>query len=425
MAMDITKLCRSCKKEVASWEKENFDAQVVKMFCFSTNIEITEGDKLPKQFCYDCVIKIESSYTFIKEAQNVNVTLKNMVSRRERSIIVELENSTRPTTGPSTSKNHLNLTLPDYKLSSTIESSEEPLLINNTNESIDLTNDNIPPDPKTQNLINNPPESNVESKDIKHDKNQAGDEKHMCTTCKKSFTSQVWLAKHMEKEHSGQEYHCTQCNKTFTKPSQLAYHATTHSNERKFGCNLCNKTFKRLKQLTVHVRSHSDERPYCCDKCQKRFKLKSILKCHMNVHEGRKQYLCNYCGWAFAQAGNLSVHIRRHTGCRPHACGECEYRAAAGAALRRHARRHRPEVPAPTLLCAHCSQQCKDSSALARHMRTHTGELPYQCGRCQRAFSDSWKRKTHLMRAHGLALHEIPRLSRDGTPYQPQLSKHI
>ncbi|XP_014355333.2 zinc finger protein 771 [Papilio machaon] len=424
--MDITKLCRSCMKEVASWEKENFDVRVVKMFCFCTNVEIIEEDKLPKQFCYDCVIKIESSYTFIKEAQNVNVTLKNIASRRETSIIVELENCNKLTEVPPTPKNHLKLTLPDYKLCSTIENFDEPILLNNTSESINFTNDNIPMDPITDISINNPIDTNVNStKDIKQTENLAVDNRNMCTICKKSFSSKVWFAKHMEKEHSGQKYSCPQCSKTFSRASQLTYHSATHSDERKFGCTLCSKRFKRRKQLTAHTRSHSDERPYSCDKCQKRFKLKSILKCHMKVHEGRKQYLCSYCGWAFAQAGNLSVHVRRHTGYLPHACSECGYRAAAGAALRRHKRKHRPEVPAPALLCTHCSQQCKDSSALARHTRTHTGELPYQCGRCPRAFSDSWKRKTHLMRAHGLALHDIPRLRRDGTPHQPQLPAHI
>lgn len=38
--MDISKLCRCCMKEVASWEKENFNANAVEMFCFCTNIKV-------------------------------------------------------------------------------------------------------------------------------------------------------------------------------------------------------------------------------------------------------------------------------------------------------------------------------------------------------------------------------------------------
>ena len=37
---DISKLCRCCMKEVASWEKENFNANAVEMFCFCTNIKV-------------------------------------------------------------------------------------------------------------------------------------------------------------------------------------------------------------------------------------------------------------------------------------------------------------------------------------------------------------------------------------------------
>lgn len=42
--MDISNLCRSCMKEVASWEKENFDARAVEMFCYCTNIKVLKEE---------------------------------------------------------------------------------------------------------------------------------------------------------------------------------------------------------------------------------------------------------------------------------------------------------------------------------------------------------------------------------------------
>lgn len=42
--MDTSNLCRSCMKEVASWEKENFDPRVVEMFCFCTNIAVSNHE---------------------------------------------------------------------------------------------------------------------------------------------------------------------------------------------------------------------------------------------------------------------------------------------------------------------------------------------------------------------------------------------
>ncbi|XP_047539445.1 zinc finger protein 771-like [Vanessa atalanta] len=416
--MDISRLCRSCMREVASWEKDNFNNSTVEMFCFSTNIKITDNEKLPRQFCYDCVIKIESCYTFIKEAQNVNITLKNIASRSETSIIIEPE--TFKSIEPETNK--LRLTLPEYKLSIGITSFNNTNNFNNAACNLssikDISSDNVhtvTKNCKPLNEIVNKDDSNQKiSKEIGDENSIEVEEtkKIICPACRKSFVSQKWFTKHMEKEHSGHKYICDRCPKSFTKPYQLAYHATSHSEERKFVCNTCGKRFKHHKQLKIHNRGHSDVRPFACDKCSMRFKNKSVLKCHMKVHEEVKQYLCSYCGWGFSQAHNLEVHLRTHTGAKPHACSQCSFRSAAASSLRRHLRRHsgaRPHV------CAHCRKAFHDASGLTRHTRTHTGELPYKCPGCARTFADSWKRKTHLMRAHRVALHDIPRMRTDGT----------
>ncbi|KAF9412686.1 hypothetical protein HW555_008894 [Spodoptera exigua] len=364
--MDTSNLCRSCMKEVASWEKENFDPRVVEMFCFCTNIAISEDDKLPKQFCYDCAIKIESAFTYITEAHKVDATLKNIISRTNTSIIVEPETQSRHI-------ENLKLTLPDYKISATIDNYDEHILF----DGIDL--------PVSESQII--PEKTLEEIEPVQNSSEGSEE------CVK------------------EKVNVEETKKTFSKASLLSDHAATHSDERKFACSTCGKRFKRRKQLACHARAHADVRPYACDKCSMRFKIKSILKSHMKVHDGDKQYLCYFCGWSFAQAGNLEVHMRKHTGEKPFCCNECGFRAAVSSNLRRHQRQHQA---AKTYVCKHCNKGFYDASGLARHLRTHTGELPYQCPGCARAFADSWKRKTHLMRAHRLALPDIPRMRRDG-----------
>lgn len=415
--MDITKLCRSCMREVASWEKENFNDSAVEMFCFCTNIKITDDKKLPRQFCYDCIIKIESCYTFVKEAQNVNITLKNIASRSETSIIIEPEAYKSVEPGP----NILRLTLPEYKLSIGIANSTSCNIFDNSeNDNInnmpEIPNNAIPAITNCEVMNETPDNSNIyeRNQNTVSENTKVVDEtkKIACPVCRKTFISQKWFNKHMEKEHSGNKYTCAHCPKSFSKPFQLAYHATSHSDERKFACNTCGKRFKYRKQLTIHNRGHSDIRPFACDKCSMRFKNKSVLKCHMKVHENVKQYLCSYCGWGFSQANNLQVHLRTHTGSKPHACPQCSFRSAAASSLRRHQRRH---SGARKYVCAHCRKGFYDASGLNRHTRTHTGELPYKCPGCARAFADSWKRKTHLMRAHRLALADIPRMRTDGT----------
>ncbi|XP_052747502.1 uncharacterized protein K02A2.6 isoform X1 [Bicyclus anynana] len=308
--MDISNLCRSCMKEVASWERENFDARAVEMFCFCTNIKIMEDIKLPKQFCYDCTIKIESCFTFIKEAQNVNITLKNIASRSDTSIIIEPESVKNCLTEP----NRLRLTLPDYKLSigvsnyteqdifdetdynrneSAILTTDLPILPTktiellqstekcnlpihnelerNSNLKLDTTISSVKIEPKRDdNITVGVPERVATRKNnvCKTDVTVLDEAKKLaCPVCRKQFTSKKWYSKHMDKEHSGHKYNCEHCPKSFSKPLQLAYHAACHSDERKFMCNTCGKGFKRRKQLTEHGRAHSDARPYACDQC--------------------------------------------------------------------------------------------------------------------------------------------------------------
>ncbi|KAM3957039.1 uncharacterized protein ACR2FA_008972 [Aphomia sociella] len=416
--MDVSKLCRSCMKEVASWERENFDSRATDMFSFCTNIKITEDDNLPRQFCYDCIIKIESSYTYIIEAQKVNITLKNVVSRAT-SVIVEPDSHTRNSLSNDIA-NNIKFTPSNCNVGGTIDNFDEPVFFD------DIENDcqnnfgscNMTDEKVEQKLSDS---NNVEKQDsnkdvsVKETENVGENKKNICPVCRKCFTSKAWFAKHMEKEHTGNKYACTQCTKTFAKRSQLSYHATSHSEERQFECTepACGKRFKRRKQLVAHARAHADVRPYVCDKCDMRFKIKSILKCHLKVHEKQKQYLCCFCGWSFTQAGNLKVHMRKHTGEKPFSCSECGFRAAAASNLRRHQRRHAGQR---THVCTYCAKGFFDASALARHARTHTRARPYACPGCTLHFADSWKRKSHLMRAHRLSLRDVPRMRRDGRP---------
>ncbi|XP_075990188.1 uncharacterized protein LOC142985829 [Anticarsia gemmatalis] len=396
--MDTSNLCRSCMKEVASWERENFDVRAIEMYSFCTNIKITNDDKLPKQFCYDCVIKIESAFTYITEAQKVDAVLKNIISRTNTSIIVE----------PDTQKYIKNeLTLPEYKVSSMVITDDVF-----DNELSDKINDIQSSSIKEESIDVEEgmrEEYNKEGglKEIKH----VDVKKLVCAVCRKEFTSKLWFNKHMEKEHNGPKFACKHCPKTFSKKWKLTSHSACHTEERKYACAQCGKRFKRRKQLSTHARAHDDLRPFECDTCGMKFKFKSVLKSHMNVHDGDKQYLCSFCGWSFAQAGNLEVHMRKHTGHKPYSCDECSFRASVASNLKRHQRRHRL---ARTYVCNQCNKGFYDSSSLSRHRRTHTGELPFQCPGCSRSFADSWKRKTHLMRAHRLALHDIPRMDRAG-----------
>ncbi|CAK1547992.1 unnamed protein product [Leptosia nina] len=382
--MDITNLCRGCMTELTPTEEENLKT-TLEMFCFCTNILVGDDETLPQQFCCECKKSIESAFAFIKRAQNVNITLRNLTCRNT-SVIV-----------PNKQKDSITLTLPSYKLCVGVSNDHKNEIIN-SNKPLSDTNhskDSLLPAIK--------PDSN----------DQKASKPNICPICKKGFMFKSWLSKHME-ECSYQEFFCAICTKRFQSKSKLSQHLLIHSEERKFSCSTCGRQYKRRKHLTTHIKTHSTDRPFACEKCPKKFKLKKILQSHMKLHDPVKQYLCSFCGWSNNLAMNLEAHLRTHTGAKPYSCDVCEFRTAAACSLRRHRLRHaqcRPHV------CTRCGKAFYDSSALMRHTRTHTGELPYKCAWCPRAFVDSWKRKNHLIRAHGLALEEIPRMRKDGGTY--------
>lgn len=164
--------------------------------------QITDDEKLPKQFCYDCIIKIESCHTFIKEALNVNITLKNMLLRCDKSVIHTPE-IIRTVEEP----NKLRLTLPDYKLSIGINIDDhvyEDNVDTNCKENYNIKTNMLPLE--TVENSSTGKESVIEN--AKRDTN-----KNICIICQKSFISKKWFEKHMEKEHSGQKYVCKYCSK--------------------------------------------------------------------------------------------------------------------------------------------------------------------------------------------------------------------
>lgn len=134
---------------------------------------MTDHDSLPKQFCYECTIKIEASYTYIKEAQRINTTLVNLVT--QRSVIVEVNRPTEPL----------------YAETDDISDNNE------ITEAVSKLNE---------------AEDEVEVKGSK--KKICTSPKLECTMCKKSFLSKVWFEKHLRNQHGGKVYTCPQCPKS-------------------------------------------------------------------------------------------------------------------------------------------------------------------------------------------------------------------
>ncbi|XP_058234802.1 gastrula zinc finger protein XlCGF64.1-like [Hemibagrus wyckioides] len=185
-----------------------------------------------------------------------------------------------------------------------------------------------------------------------------------CSQCGKSFDQQSILHQH-QCLHAGEKpYCCSQCGKSFVRQSTLQQHQHIHTGEKPYHCSECVKSFIRHCDLVSHQRIHTGERPFPCSQCGKSFITKRYLKAHQVIHKGEKPYHCSECGKSFIRRSNLQIHRRIHTGEKPYCCTECGKRFSQQNSLQQHQRIHIAEKP---IQCSQCGQRFTYSGAFNVH----------------------------------------------------------
>lgn len=136
----------------------------------------------------------------------------------------------------------------------------------------------------------------------------------ICSTCKRSFSSQKYLISHIQSHNTPKTFNCKFCPEIFDDRKELQLHNKIHINERPFLCSECGQRFLRNDYLVIHMRRHKGEKPYKCKFCEKCFPRATDLTVHERYHTDAKTHLCTTCGKGFHRAYNLLVHTRVHTG---------------------------------------------------------------------------------------------------------------
>ncbi|NXR81588.1 ZN271 protein, partial [Pycnonotus jocosus] len=95
----------------------------------------------------------------------------------------------------------------------------------------------------------------------------------------------------------------------------------------------------------------------------------------INAGRGFRPAPVSSCTSGFTRM-RLVTHRRIHTGERPYECGECEKSFSQRSSLICHWGTHAGERPYE---CGECGKSFSRSSHLIVHQRSHTGERPYQC----------------------------------------------
>lgn len=99
---------------------------------------------------------------------------------------------------------------------------------------------------------------------------------------------------------------CPECRKEFSNQSTLTKHMITHSDERRFVCPQCSKAFKRHDHLNGHMLTHREHKPYACDMdgCDKSYCDARSLRRHKEKH--REGGLLGPCGGGSVGGGSCS-----------------------------------------------------------------------------------------------------------------------
>ena len=76
-------------------------------------------------------------------------------------------------------------------------------------------------------------------------------------------------------------------------------------------CNLCKKWFSEDAALRRHMEVHSEKRPHACPICGWRFKQMHNMKRHLMTHSGAKPYSCDFCDKSYTDNYSLKQHVAK------------------------------------------------------------------------------------------------------------------
>lgn len=313
--------CRVCYEAVTAFRTfaDNIqtgsgqDVSIDSAFAFSTKYDLGES-RSDNILCFSCTNSLKFVYEFLEKAEESKQKFDQMLLREEVSEAEELEEF------PTKS----------YDLDDIIEEDDIASMFEEDYSEIEIR-------PKEEVF---PIKASPQTKKTVATATKKKMGKFICGKCKKPFTSENLLRRHIKMAHRFSEYRCSLCDKTFANPNLLNRHTSQiHRPGRDFLCHICRKAFQYKERLTAHMKTHST-RNYGCHICPKAYVSEKELNVHIRTHTNEKPYKCDHCEAAFAQKDRLTHHVKKK---HLHIVYRCKYCDSFSSANHNTTRRHEME----------------------------------------------------------------------------------
>ncbi|XP_058444478.1 transcription factor grauzone-like [Malaya genurostris] len=226
-----------------------------------------------------------------------------------------------------------------------------------------------------------------------------------CEKCRKNFTNEEGIKRHMKEFHATEEerkFKCDRCPKSFVVEHKYNKHMNDHYDweNKNCKCEHCGKYYKSRHILTNHIKlKHTEPTDFICDICAKGFHLRSQFLLHKIEHRNPTELKmqCEICQRWLKNRPNWRRHMQQHEQTEV-TCDICGHVSPHQRALMGHKRRQHRDRQYP---CTLCPKTFRKPITLREHVAAvHTGDVLYSCTFCDKTFNSHANMHSHKKKMH-------------------------
>ena len=237
-----------------------------------------------------------------------------------------------------------------------------------------------------------------------------------CDSCSKDFNGVFQLKEHVKLLHTESHYKCFKCLKAISHESKLVRHFShcdKNLEDRVHKCDLCRKTFTRNQTLQRHIKNiHENTSKLVCAICNREYKNQHCLNEH-NLQEHKnstKEFKCNQCSKLFHRFDHLKTHsmeihniqIRKKSPVKEEKaifqCDLCHNTFTMNCSLKIH-KSDKDQNPENSH-CKQCDRKFYNKGCFQNHFSKTHAKQNFKCKECDKEFTKSGKLRQHLLRLH-------------------------